>query len=401
MSLAFTPNFFLTRCEDELVLHLGQPVQMPTGQKTRVLIVGGGVTGLTTAWALLDAGCDVTIISDQWASAKDRVGSQISGAIWEWPLRSSERGKKSTEVTYSSLPLYHDAHTLIGTLPKSKIWAMTSYRIFDKLQTIVPPSDSFDHGVRMLMANFFFAEDIEQMADKGQLEKWEDIVASEIKGARRDATLINLYGVNQQSGVADSYQYFAPVIDTVAYLDWLRFIITCKGATFDTRRVNGPPDMLVNASGLGARELAEDNTLYPLRGALIQVINDGRAFPKVTDALVVSPSDTGGIGEDMVFHRQAHEGPLQLLVPGLDNAKYDPWYAISTGIGPFRSMNARVEREQRRRSDGSASRIIHSYGHGGSGFTLSFGCANDVLGLIHDLEDAISAFDKKSLVAHL
>jgi len=47
----------------------------------RVVVIGGGVTGLTTAWALLDAGFGVVVISDKWAPALPRIVSQVAGAL--------------------------------------------------------------------------------------------------------------------------------------------------------------------------------------------------------------------------------------------------------------------------------------------------------------------------------
>jgi D-amino-acid oxidase len=44
------------------------------------------------------------------------------------------------------------------------------------------------------------------------------------------------------------------------------------------------------------------------------------------------------------------------------------------GLRPFRRSGVRVERAQLR--DGRP--LIHDYGHGGSGFTLSWGCAQTV-----------------------
>lgn len=74
------------------------------------------------------------------------------------------------------------------------------------------------------------------------------------------------------------------------------------------------------------------------------------------------------------------------FVPGLENAEYDQEAPLVQGLRPCRGENVRVERELRRRSDGSCSRIAHSYGQGGSGLTLSFGCAGDVLGLVREIE---------------
>lgn len=74
------------------------------------------------------------------------------------------------------------------------------------------------------------------------------------------------------------------------------------------------------------------------------------------------------------------------FVPGLENADYDPEAPLVQGLRPFRGKNVRVERELRRKEDGSISKIIHSYGQGGAGFTLSFGCAGDVLTLLDEVE---------------
>jgi len=69
------------------------------------------------------------------------------------------------------------------------------------------------------------------------------------------------------------------------------------------------------------------------------------------------------------------------FVPGLENAELDV-VPLVQGLRPFRGSNVRVERESRLKKDRSTSRVVHSYGQGGSGFTLSFGCAQDVLGFV-------------------
>ncbi|KAJ7611174.1 hypothetical protein FB45DRAFT_875391 [Roridomyces roridus] len=74
-----------------------------------------------------------------------------------------------------------------------------------------------------------------------------------------------------------------------------------------------------------------------------------------------------------------------MLVTGLKNAKLDPTYPLTQGLRPARSKNVRVERELRRlESAESPSRIVHCYGHGGSGWSLSFGCAADVIDLLDE-----------------
>lgn len=77
------------------------------------------------------------------------------------------------------------------------------------------------------------------------------------------------------------------------------------------------------------------------------------------------------------------------FVPGLSEAELDPHSPVVQGLRPVRGENVRVERELRQKQDGSLSRIVHSYGQGGSGFTLSFGCAGDVLSLVEEAKAGI------------
>lgn len=91
---------------------------------------------------------------------------------------ASRRLRQAHRCTQSSqYPLgYILTLTQTISLHNSKRWCMTSYRVFEKLIEMFPPNDFMDHGVRMRMANFFFDQVLEDMPDKGQLEKFEEIV---------------------------------------------------------------------------------------------------------------------------------------------------------------------------------------------------------------------------------
>ncbi|KAF8875174.1 FAD dependent oxidoreductase [Infundibulicybe gibba] len=377
------PQVYLTREGTELILNYGPKTHVTPS--SRVLVVGGGVTGLTTAWALLDAGYAVTVVSEKWASLEDRITSQIAGAFGPSGVRKTHEPDLARQL------------------------------------------EEMEHGVRMRMANFFFEQSIHKMS--GQLEKMNEIAAvHDIQGFKHDPTLVKTHAVNQDAGVVDSYRHLAPVIDTDQYMGWLRSTVVAKGGKLITARINGDllqqedrllakygAQAIVNATGLGAYETAADHSVVPLRGALVRVINDGKRFPIVKEALCVSHDDTHGAeAEDIVFIVprndrtlilgglvQPHVHTLDLtidspeivrmrdrcnkFVPGLENAELDPVPFVQ-GLRPFRDTNVRVDREQRLKADGTHSRIIHSYGQGGSGFTLSFGCAADVLELLSELE---------------
>lgn len=70
---------------DTSPLHISfdrRPLATPGTDARRVLIIGGGIVGLCTAWTLLDSGFRVTVLSEQFASRDGlRLTSQIAGAL--------------------------------------------------------------------------------------------------------------------------------------------------------------------------------------------------------------------------------------------------------------------------------------------------------------------------------
>ena len=59
-------------------------------------------------------------------------------------------------------------------------------------------------------------------------------------------------------------------------------------------------------------------------------------------------------------------------------AEIDLLEPVRVGLRPLRPANVRLERE-------TGTRIIHNYGHGGSGVTFSWGCAEEVAETIEQL----------------
>lgn len=392
------------------------PQIRPTKSSPSILVVGGGVTGLVTAWVLLDRGYHVTIVAKEWASytQEQRLTSQIAGALWEYP------------------PAVCGQHTDNISLSNSKRWCMVAYRIWD---TIASDRDlALVSGVRMKPSAFFFPCPIED--DPAQLAKLHELERSGVRRFRRDPSLIQKLNIDHTYGVVDAYEHLAPIIDTDQSMEWLMTMVQSKGAELITESIHGDlfaqeddlrarfnADAIVNATGLAGAEIAGDNTCYPIRGALIRVINDGTDFAKVDTALTIS-ADAVHDSNEIVFIvprndnilllggiAQHHYWDLDLtsessiikrmrsrceaFLPSLRNARLDPDYPLAQGLRPFRQHNVRVERELRRQCPQNGqtgprhSRIVHSYGQGGAGWSLSFGCAEDVASLIEDvLSDA-------------
>jgi D-amino-acid oxidase len=68
--------------------------------------------------------------------------------------------------------------------------------------------------------------------------------------------------------------------------------------------------------------------------------------------------------------REMYRRCLEFL-PILRNGELDAAEPVRVGLRPFRRQNVRLEAEP-------GTRIVHNYGHGGSGVTFSWGCALEV-----------------------
>ena len=181
--------------------HLSRPTT------DRVLVVGAGVSGLTTALTLARAGVEVEIVAERFQS--DLV-SVVAGALWEWP---------------PAVCGYHRDQT---SLARSKAWAMESYEIFSDLAR--DPST----GVFMRMSNFYFTH--EQTVR--ELHKMNEL-APKVRGFARDRDLAEANGVDAAIGVVDAYRHLAPMIDTDQYMGWLRRQVEAAGVAITQRRIEG------------------------------------------------------------------------------------------------------------------------------------------------------------------
>jgi D-amino-acid oxidase len=309
------------------------------------------------------------------------------------------------------------SHTDEISLAHSKKWCMTAYHIWDAMASI--PQLSKASGVRMMPSDFFFPEPVEN--DEKQHSKMKEIMESSVRGFRRGAEIMDERRVDALYGAVDAYELLAPIIDTDQAMGWLTRLVQSKRATLvtetihedllnleDDLRARFAADAIVNCTGLQGQVLAGDSTVYPIRGGLIRVINDGSVFPKVEAALTITADAVhdsneiiflvprndnillvGGIAEPHQWELNLTlESPIirrmrarcEQFLPSLKAARVDPDYPLAQGLRPFRANNVRVERELRR----ATSRIVHSYGQGGAGWSLSFGCAEDTVMLVEE-----------------
>jgi D-amino-acid oxidase len=191
---------------------------------------------------------------------------------------------------------------------------------------------------------------------------------------------------------ADGWAFEAPVVDMGRYLPFLRGRLDQLGARLHTQALStldqAPGDLVVNCSGLGAHQLVPDPTLTPIRGQVVRVANPG------LERFVIADHHPGGMAyviprfQDVICGGTSEEGASSLhpdeattrailhrcadLEPALASARV---LEVKVGLRPGRPA-IRLDTERR-----GGRTVIHDYGHGGAGVTVSWGCAEAVVGL--------------------
>jgi D-amino-acid oxidase len=206
-------------------------------------------------------------------------------------------------------------------------------------------------------------------------------------------TLALLQNDKAPAGYNKAYEACVPLIETQIFLPWLYKQVEAKGAVltqrqiFDLHDISAAFDAVINCSALGARELCNDKTVIPVRGQVVLLepgFPDHIFLDNQTPAYIVPRKDAtivGGTYEENVYDEATEQESLNDILkraysvfPGLDKRKIIGNWA---GLRPYRP-GVRVEREP-------GTNIIHNYGHGGSGYTLAFGCAEEVVKLAEEM----------------
>ncbi|HKF39091.1 MAG TPA: FAD-dependent oxidoreductase [Ktedonobacteraceae bacterium] len=315
-----------------------------------ILVIGCGVSGLTTGLRLLQAGHTVRI----WArDLPPHTTSNVAAAIW---------------FPYKAYPI-----------DKVTNWSKIAFQKFKELQ--------FVEGSGILMSNVI---ELKLVASP---DPWW---ATAVDGFRHA-------GIDElPAGYADGFVFMAPVIDTSIHLDYLMRTFLAQGGQIEQRTITGlaeafaQSEVMLNCSGLGARQLVSDQDLHAARGQVVrikhnsfrQVLMDeegpnqlvyiiprthdiilGGRFEEHNESLVPDPEQTQAI-----LRRCAN------LAPEFASIAPEDILDIYCGLRPVRSI-VRVEAEQ----VAPDRLLLHNYGHGGAGITLSWGCAEEVVELLEKM----------------
>ena len=310
----------------------------------RVTVIGAGVSGLTCALRLAEAGARVRVLA---AQPPPRTVSAVAAAVW-YPYRA------------------YPEELVLG-------WSRRSREVFDGLAQVP------DSGV-------ILRPGLELFWTPRPDPWWRTAVRSFRRAEPREV----------HAGAAGGWLFEAPVVDTGRFLPFLLRRLQDRGttpeiasfATLESAAGAAGGDLLLNCSGLGARELVPDPSLQPIRGQVVRISNPG------LDRFQIADDHPGGMAyiiprfDDVILGGTAEDGATSTdedpattaailrrcadLEPAVASAQV---LGIKVGLRPGRPA-IRLEAERR----GSLT-IVHNYGHGGAGVTLCWGCAEAVVGV--------------------
>lgn len=301
----------------------------------KIAVIGGGITGLTTALALQETGAKVDIFS---RDPFEKMTSYAAGAIsYPYGVEDSPR----TQEWYRQ----NDA-VLLSMIdePEAGIfWANWTKCTYD------PDLEIPEFFMRLRDARVLSEAECPQDYKKGMV-----------------ARLL--------------------VMHVGRYYPFLRKKFESGGGTFTMREIKNLKelekdfDLIVNATGINARHFVNDAQVYPMRGQVVIIKNPGIDFhfatfegrnyfyPRYEEILIGGSADVGewDLTPDDALTKQILSWAAT-LDPRLQNPEV---LSVRVGLRPMRP-EVRVERDEQ----SCAVPVIHNYGQGGAGYTIAWGCA--------------------------
>jgi D-amino-acid oxidase len=305
----------------------------------RIVVIGAGVIGLTSAIALQDIDVNVEIIS---ATPPLLTTSAVAAAIW-YPYGAE--------------------------YPRALRWAADSYSVF------------VEHAA--LGVGVAISSGRELFQGRAELPSWASIVGG-----------VGLVPADEAPpGYGGALDFSVPIVAMPRYLEWLFERFLQRGGLFVERKVDSLTELseagrlIVNCTGLGAATLAGDTGMWPVRGQVVRIANPGLVtftrddgnlagrtyiYPRGMDCILGGTADVGNY--DLTPDEAVTERILRTC------AQLEPIIAdavvldVLVGLRPARKT-VRLELEA---GAYRGSPVIHNYGHGGAGVTLSWGCAAEV-----------------------
>ena len=312
----------------------------------RVTVVGAGVIGLTCAVRLAESGVPVDVL------ARDlplETASGSAGGLW-LPATSNER-----ELGWAAVTLA-------------------------ELRAVEAAGAGASAGVRTAPGHLLDGP-------AGSLPAWAARFADAVQLVPESAPAV---------GHPAGWRTRLPLAHPRRYLAWLRDRLVAAGGTLTRMALPALParGVVVDATGVAARALAADPSVRPVSTHVALLENPGLDawWWDLTSPFSVLPHgdriavEGAGVEDDWsttpdraVGERLADRA--RELVPQLRGARLT---GVRVALRPARPT-VRLEAEHLPTDEDADRVLVHCYGHGDLGLTLSWGCADDVLAEVNRL----------------
>jgi D-amino-acid oxidase len=310
-----------------------------------VTIIGCGVIGLSCGITCLEKGLVTEIIARDLPPHTD---SNKAGAVW-FPFKAAPRDLVCK-------------------------WSAQAYQVFAGLAS--DPAS----GVRL--TTLFVLHDRPITANPWWLPS---LPGDRIRKAKRDEL---------PPGYVDGFALQVPMIETDKYLDYLINRFRSLGGVIKQQEVHSLDDLdrplVINCTGLGAHKLAQDPEVFPISGHIV-VVKEKRPIRCLLDeqgrnalAYVFPRPDVsklGGTAWDHDWNEDPDPGIIQSIIARCQ--EMEPALADAEIVGAYKGLRpGRREVRLEKEIIGKGRLVIHNYGHGGSGYTMSWGCAREVMEIL-------------------
>ncbi|XP_036370766.1 D-aspartate oxidase [Octopus sinensis] len=320
----------------------------------KIAVIGAGVVGLSTALQVKQnfPFCSVTVVAEKFNTETTSDGA---GGLF-----------RPNFLTLSANPL-----------ESIKQWSQDTFSHFNNLFNSPEASDC---GIA-LMSGFL-------LSNKEKLDMIEDISLGQSK---MTAEQIAKMGFDCKH-VTKVLTY---TMECRRYMPWLTSKFLSLGGSMHHHRLKsleelvGVYDVVVNCSGLGAKDLVPDPLVYPVKGQLIQVEAPWvKHFYFFEDDTYVIPNinrtSLGGIRIKNDYSTEVDPEISKSIwqrctsrIPSLQKAKVLWEWA---GLRPHRDP-IRIEQDVMNFPKGTL-KVVHNYGHGANGVSLSWGTAKHATRLV-------------------
>lgn len=367
---------FTSPLSSQLRLSMANTNNRHSSSKCKIAIVGAGVIGLSTALAVTEQLPDaqITIFADKILTETTSIGA---AGIFRPEAVASPGCDEST----------------------FKVWAEKSYSYFASLANSQIASIA---GVQVI-SGFILSTESPNACKTDLMESIVPYSSRDVTSSELDTFANAKYNFGRF--------YTTLLVDPRYYLKWMLSILlkTCnlvmrRIESLDSDEMLESFDVIVNCTGLGARDIVPDHNVAPIRGQTIKVPAPWIKHFVYADSVYVIPASDGMVTLGGIYQFNISKSAVDAddrnwiwqkcteLFPSLkeiDEKDRLDW----VGLRPFRGT-VRVEAEVR---PGSGRKIVHNYGHGGHGIALSRGTAVHAASLVKQLLLAHKAIHKARL----